>query len=272
MYAIEINQFNLLAVAGSFVNRAGWIHNGRKLNSNLLMCVEEGECTVQMAEKEYHLQKNDFLVIPQNTFYKPHTESYCKHWFCHFHGNYLGKNDAFDIEKRKSTSYKNVLFLPQNGKADKVLTSALDHIAKKLGSTGNDADFKKTLAFLNILNHLASSFPSGKENLSAQEIQSYIMDNLTGPVTLSSIASHFAYTKQYIIHIFKKNYFVTPTKFIIDKRLELAKIYLAETNLKLYEISSRCGFEDANYFSRLFKMNYRVSPQKYRKDLFLSNT
>ena len=63
-------------------------------------------------------------------------------------------------------------------------------------------------------------------------------------------------------------YLVTPTRFIIDKRLELAKIYLAETNLMIYEISSKCGFEEANYFSRLFKMNYGISAQKYRMKFY----
>lgn len=268
MYAIEIDQFNLLDIAGSFLNKTGWIHNGRKLSTNLLMCVEDGDCVVQMQGKEYYLQKNDFLVIPQNTFYKPHTTSYCKHWFCHFQGNYLGKADDPDIKSKKKLPYKNVLLLPESGKASAALTRELDHIATKLGSTGMDADFKKELAFLGILNHIANSSSSESENLSARKIHDYIMDNLTSPITLSSIASHFAYTKQFIIRIFKKNYLVTPTRFIIDKRLELAKIYLAETNLMIYEISSKCGFEEANYFSRLFKKNYGISAQKYRMKFY----
>ncbi len=268
MYAIEINQFHTLEVSGSYINRTGWIHNGRKLNTNLFVCIEEGSCSFKINDKEHHLQKNDFLIVPQNTFYVPRTSEYCRHWFGHFYGNYLDMDKLSDIYKTKDMSSKNILFLPEKGKADTVLISYLNRISKEAGNNNYDCNFKKNLLFLNALNHIGNHVFQNEENLSAQYIKNYITDHLDKDISLTHIAQHFGYTKQYVIQVFRKKYFTTPTRFIIEKRLELSKLYLSETNMKIYEIALICGFEDANYFSRQFRKIYNLSPQQYRKQKY----
>ena len=57
---------------------------------------------------------------------------------------------------------------------------------------------------------------------------------------------------------------MTPTKYINNKRLDLSLAYLTETNLKINEIAEMCGFTDANYFSRIFRARYNISPLEYR--------
>lgn len=269
MYAISIKQLDLLAVAGSYENRKGWVHNGRKLNTNLFVCIEEGNCSFKINNTLYYLEKNDFIIIPRNTFYKPCTSNYCRHWFGHFYGDYLGESKRLDTKKEISS--QNVLYLPKVGKADNVLLSYLNKISNEINDINPNSNFVKNLAFLNALNYVSKNIVPNAENLSAQKIKQYIMENLNKDITLSRISKHFGYSKQYVIQVFKKHFFITPTKFIIDQRLEISKIYLAETTLKVYEIAIKCGFEDANYFSRLFRNNYNLSPQKYRDEIIASN-
>ena len=268
MYAIEINQFDALEVSGSYVNRTGWIHKGRKLNTNLFVCIEEGTCSFKIDGREHNLQKNDFIIVPQNTFYVPYTSEYCRHWFAHFYGNYLGADRLSNIYKTKDMSSKNILFLPEKGKADVVLLSYLNDISKEVSNNNYDGGFKKNLLFFNALDHIGNNVFQSEENLSAQYIKNYITDNLGKDISLTHIAQHLGYTKQYVIQVFKKKYFTTITRFIIEKRLELSKLYLSETNMKIYEIAQICGFEDANYFSRRFRNMYNLSPQQYRKQKY----
>ena len=52
--------------------------------------------------------------------------------------------------------------------------------------------------------------------------------------------------------------------FLQDYRLEQAKVMLARSDLKIYEISTMVGIANPRYFSRLFSDKYRISPQDYR--------
>ena len=47
--------------------------------------------------------------------------------------------------------------------------------------------------------------------------------------------------------------------------METAARLLLETSDKSYVIGKKVGFEDANYFSYVFKKQYGVSPTRYRK-------
>ena len=120
------------------------------------------------------------------------------------------------------------------------------------------------LAFLNALNQLASFELAHEKDSLAEDFEQYICNHLRQQLTLSDVASHFNYTKQYIIQIFKNTYGITPTKYINNKRLDLSLTYLTETNLKINEIAEKCGFTDANYFSRIFRARFNTSPLEYR--------
>ena len=49
-----------------------------------------------------------------------------------------------------------------------------------------------------------------------------------------------------------------------------AKVLLLQSNLSINEISEELGFNDASYFSRLFKTETNFSPTDYRKMIDLS--
>lgn len=57
-----------------------------------------------------------------------------------------------------------------------------------------------------------------------------------------------------------------PQKYRINILISKGKAMLTDTNLRICEIAEALGFEDALYFSRIFKKNTGVSPQYYRKN------
>lgn len=56
-------------------------------------------------------------------------------------------------------------------------------------------------------------------------------------------------------------------EFVTETRIAAAKTLMATTDLKIYEISERLGFESAYYFSKVFKKLEGVSPRDYMKRL-----
>lgn len=53
--------------------------------------------------------------------------------------------------------------------------------------------------------------------------------------------------------------------YILQMRMERGKRMLVSSDALIGEIAMKCGFEDANYFSRIFKQIFNVTPSQYRK-------
>ncbi|MDX1906478.1 MAG: AraC family transcriptional regulator [Bacteroidia bacterium] len=63
---------------------------------------------------------------------------------------------------------------------------------------------------------------------------------------------------------FKKISTLTPQKWLIRKRLEMAYIKLKEEGKKVQEVSAEVGFKNLSHFSFVFKKQYGVSPAKVK--------
>ena len=71
-------------------------------------------------------------------------------------------------------------------------------------------------------------------------------------------------SRQAIHQKFKKHLGKTPIQFLQEVRMRESKTFLLNTNLLIYEIADKCGFEDAYYFSNSFKKWVGISPRSYR--------
>lgn len=66
------------------------------------------------------------------------------------------------------------------------------------------------------------------------------------------------------IRNFKAHTGMTPIDYLIKIRIDKAKEFLLSSSLSINEISEILGYENAFYFSRIFKRKEGVSPEKYR--------
>lgn len=95
------------------------------------------------------------------------------------------------------------------------------------------------------------------------EVQKYIQNNLNKKLSLNEVADAFGLSPNYLSSIFKKNCDYSFTEYINHSKVNAAKKMLSEGNLKIYEISRNLGFEDAFYFSKVFKKIEGCSPTEY---------
>ncbi|MDE5671303.1 MAG: AraC family transcriptional regulator, partial [Eubacterium sp.] len=75
------------------------------------------------------------------------------------------------------------------------------------------------------------------------------------------------YSKNQIIRIFKETYGITPYRYFIERKIDIAKLYLSNTKSSISEISKILSFSDQNYFSSEFKKTTSLSPSDYRKKM-----
>jgi YesN/AraC family two-component response regulator len=88
--------------------------------------------------------------------------------------------------------------------------------------------------------------------------------NLKEPLSLSALSKQFNIDPSNLSHHFTHEMGMTLTDFINQKRLEKASHLLAKSCLYVQEIAEECGYQDVNYFIRLFKRKYGRTPREYR--------
>lgn len=81
-------------------------------------------------------------------------------------------------------------------------------------------------------------------------------------------------SKEYIRKLFIKEHGISPSKFLQQKRLTLAKQLLSKKEddyLRINEIAQTCGFDDPTYFCRVFKRETGLAPNEFHLNLLENN-
>lgn len=99
----------------------------------------------------------------------------------------------------------------------------------------------------------------------------YMEENYTdSQFSLGVLAEKLNLSSGYLSILFKKTFGIPFQDYLLQLRMEKAKLLLLTTHLKNYEIAEQIGFEDVNYFSLKFKKYFQLSPKQY-KEMVLKN-
>lgn len=104
-----------------------------------------------------------------------------------------------------------------------------------------------------------------KNYLLIENIKSFIADNLSNDISLTTIAEHTHITTTHLSKIFKSETGMNLSNYIKDVKLLRAKDYLLTTNLTINEISEKLSYNTPHYFIKLFKEKYGVTPKNFRQ-------
>ena len=78
------------------------------------------------------------------------------------------------------------------------------------------------------------------------------------------LAKKWYLSESYMCHMFKKASGKTIIGYINDLRIEKASLLLENTSESISCIAMEVGFDDVNYFDRVFKKQTGLSPKNYR--------
>ena len=98
------------------------------------------------------------------------------------------------------------------------------------------------------------------------QLEKYIHEHLSKPLSISLLCSEFHLSRHEIYQICNEYFYCPPAKYIKSCRLTYACKLLSTTDLPIHKIAVLCGMEDYNYFSKVFKSTYQISPTAYRKN------
>ncbi|WP_372632554.1 response regulator [Cohnella sp.] len=96
-------------------------------------------------------------------------------------------------------------------------------------------------------------------------IIAYIEERYAEEITLKGLAEFIRMDASYVSDLFKKKTGSTLTHYVQNRRIQAAKMLLAETDRTVSEIGRQVGFENDNYFIKIFKRWCGTTPSEFRK-------
>ncbi len=97
------------------------------------------------------------------------------------------------------------------------------------------------------------------------ELVDYIENNLALELSVPELSSRCKLSTFHFIRQFKRTFLMTPHEYILQRRMERAKIMLQIEEYSIGEVARMVGFVDSGHFSKAFKQRCGMSPTQFRK-------
>lgn len=118
-----------------------------------------------------------------------------------------------------------------------------------------------------MLNEIIKKERVNSSKILVEKAKEYIKINYSDyEISVEKLCSNLHVSPTYFSTIFKKETDMSFVNYLTDVRLDEAVKLLNTTDDKTYIIATRVGYQEANYFSYVFKKKFGISPSRYRKN------
>lgn len=253
--------FNVMVIGKTKSDSDYYVHR----NNSRIMALEyifAGSEVLKINGKEYNPAKNDAVLLTKHsdhTYFLDENELLEKEWI------------VFDGKLAEELIR---IYIPENEYCFHNCNLShyfeeIDRIRKNYGNNYEKLTDNLSVVLHRMFIHIKNALSENNYNL-AQQIQRYLDANIETKVDMDALSRKFNYSKNQIIRVFKQEYNITPYKYFMERKIDIAKLYLSNTMYSVNDISKLLAFSDQNYFSSEFRRITSMSPTEYRKRINLN--
>ncbi len=233
-----------------------------------------GSMDYNVGSRIYHLTPGDILLISPKELHQPMTDPEgVERQVLWIDKSYLERSveygvdlaACFDLEAPNHTNclrYKDEMV--------QHIATLIERIMEENGSEEYGSDMLAETALLQVMTYInrlvlrsdRSGEQTDRSGSLVSKVLSHINVHYTEELTLDSLAARFFISKYHLSREFLRITGTSVHRYIIQKRLVMAKQYLSEGRPSS-EICQRCGFGDYSNFYRAFKNEYGISPKEF---------
>ncbi len=171
-----------------------------------------------------------------------------------------------------SSVYTTLAFLQQELKTFGIPTPATgagDHdLLEQLNASQSFNQLQeKVMALFSEIRRLVEETLGNKELLQLIQVKNYIEEHYADNITLESISALVYMNPYYFSSFFKKHAGVNFKSYLTEIRMKHAHRLLLQTEMMVYEIADRVGYNNARHFSDMFKKMYGKLPMEYKQSV-----
>ena len=230
-----------------------------------------------VSDQVYPLRRGTLYLIGENTLHRTMATGFHARYVLHISRKALAElsTPQTDFTQLAQDPFRRASLSGEQLTEVVELFQALER-NKNDGAFGSD--IHQMVALLNLLIRVAPTLNAAtagesicnKDFLRVSPILDYIRDNLSEPLTLDRISSHFYISKHYLCRIFKAATGFSVMEYIIYSRVLRARQLLQDGG-SVQQAGELSGFSDNSHFIRTFGQLTGVTPGRYAKEYESSN-
>jgi len=221
--------------------------------------IYEGEGVIQENNNIYKVSAGDFFILHANTYQ-------------HYYANPKNPWKKIFITIEDDPKFPNTILKLYDIETITLVKGVnnpvhLDELFELFKSDKKDITHEMEKILFNMIVDIAKYVKQNRENESQlTRAKAYIDKRLNTRVPVKEVSDHVRLEVNYFTRIFKKEYGVTPSQYITDRKIETAKRLLSETTMPIQAIAIHLGFTDASHFSHTFRRECGISATEYRDE------
>ncbi|MFT6164298.1 MAG: AraC-like DNA-binding protein [Zhongshania aliphaticivorans] len=231
-------------------------------DSHLLIYCIAGKGTLMCDDKHYRINSGDIILLPPDHphAYKADGKDPWTIYWLHFDGNLA---DDFYQHIQLSSPCVNIGVQPR-------VVRIFDGLSELRRSAYQFAEFMQgghqlqaLLSYIALL--VRQQRPQSGKALNWERLRATMQEHIHGQLNLDELAAEVKLSKYHFTKKFKAHTGQSPIQYFINMKIQRACYLLDSTSQSVKQVAAAVGYDDAYYFSRLFKKTIGLAPSDYRQ-------
>ncbi|TVY01284.1 helix-turn-helix domain-containing protein [Cohnella terricola] len=279
---LQVPPYPLLATVGYILWPSGIVHTERNFHVFDMIFCTKGTLFMEEDGVQYDIREGMMLVLePGKTHrgFRPTEEETEVYWIIFQYPRLsepiLKEKSNWQEPLLKATNQDTeppaaMIDIPKFASVDmRTLVPLLKEMLRLHGVLTPYSSFELQLLFGQLLtqlqNGMKKSSPQARSYFIGERVASYLASRLELPFNSAEMERDLHYHFDYLARCLKHYSEMSPLQYRHRLQIDRAKRLLTHSDLSLTKIREQCGFQDNNYFTRLFKRQTSYTPGEFRK-------
>ncbi|EFM11992.1 transcriptional regulator, AraC family [Paenibacillus curdlanolyticus YK9] len=252
-------------LSGISSREPGWVHESVGQGLSRLFYPLEGSGWLRVGERHYELRPGHLYMLPgdvDQAFGTLGSGSFVFYW-THYRINMADYNLLKELDVPFQMKVK--------AEEHRELVAHFDRLLLLQQSTALTNNWRAKAVLLELSAIFLESVELERKLEAKQEmierfdeVLAFIEERLAESLSIEQLAQIACLHPNYFVTMFKSLTGLSPVNYMNERRLELARSLLSDTELPVMDIAERIGMQN-HYLSRLFKQQYGITPRRYRE-------
>lgn len=230
----------------------------RSYSPMLLFFVREGVLHVKYRGEEKRARAGDVVLLDCSEPHHYYAEDGLEFLYLHFDGL-----NSHELSQHIVEEHGWLMHRENNMMIGKLIYDMI----KFYEQNGVESPFQRSMRIYKLFELLMTptSYSRTKQSPIDTAIQ-YIRSNVGKAISLEELACIANLSPYYFSHCFKRQTGFSPLDYVINTRIEKAKVMLLRTNRSISEIAYEVGYSSSGSLINMFVKRVGESPNQYRKN------
>lgn len=222
--------------------------------------LSEGEMFFSLnGEKEEKVGAGTVIIVPPHTpmRYGQRGQTVRRCYWMHFTGSH-----AAELLATCGFAGGGIFRLADEGGTTAVFNELLDEMKNPPTPRSR---LRAAASAILVMTHLGRMVERGERKRRLPHSVAYIREHFTEEIDKTALAEMDGLRPSQYHTVFRRVMGCTPAGYITSLRMIKARRLLVDPDLPVSEVAAACGYDDALYFSRVFRRMFGVSPTEYRR-------